>query len=211
MTRRNLEVKRRGKIRKKTKPVYLIIAEGRNRTENLYFHNFRKQEYDFSLQIAKAGSKTDAESLYETMIAKWEELDLSSSKGDLGFVVIDIDNDSQKADKVLELIHKNHNPSIQFIVSNPTFEVWLLMHYRYTTKQFADGNAVIKELKKYIPDYEKNQDYFPVTCDRLQYAIVNSEKLEKHFEDEIWPSIRCNPRTDVGSLVCILCRCIIER
>ncbi len=167
MTKRNLGVKKRGKNRRKTKPVYLFIAEGRNRTEKLYLSNFQKQEYGFSLQFAKAGSKTDAESLYETMLTKWIELDLSDEKGDLGFVVIDIDNDPQKADKVVNLIQKNQNPSISFIVSNPTFEVWLLMHFRYTTKHFADGNAVISELKKYIPDYEKNQDYFPVIHDRL--------------------------------------------
>lgn len=201
MTERKLEIKKRGKSHRGAKPVYLVIAEGKNKTETFYLSNFQKQGKAYSLQFAKAGSKTDADSLYKTMIQKWKELELSSEKGDLGFIVLDIDNDPQKADKVLKLIQKNRNQSIRFIVSNPTFEIWLLMHFKYTTKHFADGNAVINELKRYIPDYEKNRDCFLVCADRLQDAVSNSAKLEKHFEGCSWPSVECNPRTDMGMLI----------
>ena len=135
------------------------------------------------------------------MIQKWKELELSSEKGDLGFIVLDIDSDPQKADKVLKLIQKNRNQSIRFIVSNPTFEIWILMHFKYTTRYFADGDAVINELKRHIPDYEKNRDCFLACADRLQDAVSNSAKLEKYFDGSSWPSVECNPRTDMGMLI----------
>ncbi len=88
----------------------------------------------------------------------------------------------------------------RFIVSNPSFEIWLLLHFKYTTKHCADGNAVINELKRYIPDYEKNRDCFLACADRIQEAISNSAKLEQYFEGCFWPSVECNPRTDMGAL-----------
>lgn len=206
MAKRKIELKKRGKVRRKTKPVYLLIAEGKNKTETIYLSNFQKQGMPYSLQFAKAGSKTDADSLYKTMIQKWNELELSSENGDLGFIILDIDNEKSKAEKVRRLIQDNDNEAIQFVVSNPTFEIWLLMHFKYSTKHFADGDAVIKELKRYIPDYEKNCDCFMLCVDKLQIAILNSAKLEKHFENNQWPSIECNPRTDVGKLIEYLLR-----
>ncbi|MCR5100132.1 MAG: RloB family protein [Butyrivibrio sp.] len=204
MTNRKLELKQRGKKQRKTKPVYLVIAEGRNKTETLYLSNFQKQGNNYSLRFAKAGSKTDAESLYKTMCAKWKELELSSEKGDLGFIILDIDNDQQKADMVRNLIRKNDNMSIKFIISNPTFEIWFLIHFKYTTKHFSDGNAVINELKKYIPDYDKNRDCFLFCMDKIQDAVSNSAKINEYFVNSEWPSVECNPRTDMGELMSLL-------
>ncbi len=204
MAKRNIEIKKRGNIRRKIKPVYLIVAEGKNKTETTYLSHFQGQEKSYSLRFAKAGNKTDADSLYETMQSKWKELELSSDNGDKGFIVVDIDKDPHKASGILDLINRNTNDAISFVVSNPTFEIWLLLHFKYTTKQFPDGNAVISELKKYIPDYAKNRDCFVALADRLNEAISNSDKLEKHFAHYIWPSDECNPRTDMGRIVSIL-------
>lgn len=50
---------------------------------------------------------------------------MSAKKGNLGFVILDIDNDLLKAQKVSALVHSNKNTAVRFVVSNPTFEVWL--------------------------------------------------------------------------------------
>ena len=63
------------------------------------------------------------------MVSKWNELELEEDIGDKGFIVLDIDNDERKAIKVYELIQNNKYPSIRFIVSNPAFEVWFLLHF----------------------------------------------------------------------------------
>lgn len=198
---RNLEVKKRGNKKRRQKAVYLIIAEGRNKTETLYLTNFQDQSKDFIIRFVKAGSNTDAESLYRTLVAKWKELGLDANEGDKGFIVIDIDNDEQKSEKISMLINKNSNDAISFVISNPTFEIWFLLHFKYTTKFYKDCNSVIADLRRYILNYDKNIDCFPYCEDMTMEAIENALKLENFFSKEIWPSTKCNPRTDVGRLV----------
>ena len=201
---RNLEVKKRGNKKRRQKAVYLIIAEGRNKTETLYLTNFQDQSKSFIIRFVKAGSNTDVESLYKTMVAKWKELGLDANEGDKGFIVIDMDNDKQKAEKIATVINKNSNDAISFVVSNPTFEIWFLLHFKYTTKFYKDGNAVIDDLKKYIPSYDKNVDVFQICECSLSDAIENSKKIEAFFSSSGWPSVECNPRTDAGRLVKML-------
>ena len=201
MTRREIGIKKRGTSRRKLKPVYLIIAEGKNKTEVLYLSHFQDQEKSYSIRFVKAGYKTDADSLYNALIDKWKKLDLSAKNGDLGFVILDIDNDPLKAQKISALAQNNTNTEVSFVVSNPTFEVWLLMHFMYTTKQYKDGNTVIKELRRYLPNYEKNRDCFEDCKDKIKEAVKNSITIAEYYADNEWPSIECNPRTDMGYLV----------
>ena len=205
MARREIGIKKRGTSRRKLKPVYLIIAEGKNKTEVLYLSHFQDQEKNYSIRFVKAGYKTDADSLYNALIDKWEELDLSAKKGDRGFVILDIDNDPLKAQKVSALAQNNTNTAVSFVVSNPTFEVWFLLHFKYTTKQYKDGNAIIKELRRYLPNYEKNRDCFEDCKDKMKEAVENSIILAGYYADSEWPSIECNPRTDMGEFIDILC------
>lgn len=204
MARREIGIKKRGTSRRKLKPVYLIIAEGKNKTEVLYLSHFQDQEKNHSIRFVKAGYKTDADSLYNALIDKWKKLDLSAKNGDLGFVILDIDNDPLKAQKISALAQNNTNTEVSFVVSNPTFEVWLLMHFKYTTKQYKDGNTVIKELRRYLPNYEKNRDCFEDCKDKIKEAVKNSITIAEYYADNEWPSIECNPRTDMGILVACL-------
>ena len=201
---RSFDVKRRGVARRKQKAVYLLIAEGRNKTEVTYFSHFQDQNKEYTLRIVKAGNNTDAYSLYKVISKKWDELGLSEVKGDRAFIVIDMDADEQKASKICDVMQKNNNKGIKLVVSNPTFELWFLLHFKYTTKHYVDGNAVIADLKRYIPNYEKNVDLFDLFEPKTEFAIRNAEKLEDHFGEETWPSVGCNPRTDVGELVKVL-------
>ena len=197
-------LKERGKVKKSLRSVFLLIAEGKNKTETLYFSNYQNRTGLYALRILRAGSNTDAESLYKHMIAKWKEYELSAAKGDMGIIVLDIDNDEQKAQKILQLMRNNKESGIEFIVSNPSFEIWFLLHFRYSTKQYLTSKDVESELKKIILNYKKNKDYFEVCKEKTQDAICNSKRLAESWGDCVWPSAKCNPRTDVGKLVDML-------
>jgi hypothetical protein len=92
------------------------------------------------------------------------------------------------------------------ITSVPCFEVWILLHFAYTTHAFSaaggasDCDLVIDELDKKgrIPGYEKgSKDIFNVLRDKFETAIINAERLEKFH----LLSGTDNPSTKVHQLV----------
>ncbi len=204
---RRFTSKKRGKELRKRKPTYLMVAEGRNKTETNYFSHFQSPKRNYVLRIIKAGSNTDIESLYDTVVKKWEELGLATEEGDCAFIVFDLDNDEAKINKAEAVLKDNNIPGINFIASNPSFEIWLLLHFKNTSKYYMDGNDVISDLKKYIVDYEKNKDVFVVCESRMEEAIKNAFKLKENFEKDSCSLWHCNPMTDVMEMV----KCLINR
>lgn len=194
------DLKHRGREKRRRKKVFLLIAEGKNKTEANYFTHFQCQSKDYTLKILKAGYNTDAESLYKIMHEKWNSLGLDYNEGDRGFIVIDLDNDIKKAEIIKRLMSKC-NLGITFVISNPTFEIWFLLHYKYTSKEYFKCDEVVKDVKKYIEDYSKSADVYEELKNQQEYAIENAERLDRQYENEKWPSVKCNPRTDVYKLV----------
>ena len=71
------------------------------------------------------------------------------------------------------------------ISSDPCFEIWLLLHFTYTTKIYSShhkksaSSFVSDELRKYIDNYSKSdKSTFEKTILMLDFAIKNAEKLE---------------------------------
>lgn len=193
--------KKRDSFIKTPKSLLLLIAEGRNVTETQYFRQFQQRYSSFNIKILTPGSATDPEKMLETLERFWKKYDMSYTRGDQGFVVLDLDCNEKKA----RLIEKLESGSkiARFIVSNPCFEVWFVLHYRYSTHVYSDGNEVIKDLKRYIPEYQKNTDVTEALSGRLDTAMENACKLVKYYEemDYQWPSDKCNPRTDVPEII----------
>ncbi len=198
---RRFESKKRNSELRKQKPIILIVAEGENVTETQYFRSFQRRNADKNIRIILAKHVTDPEGMLKALQNKWKEMSLDSRKGDKAYVVLDLDCDEKKAALISELGMKARD--VEFIVSNPCFEVWFLLHYKYSTKQFYSGEAVIKELRSYIPNYEKNLDVSGKLETLEQEAIQNSDKLRKFFVNQKcrWPAIDCNPRTDADLIV----------
>ena len=60
---------------------------------------------------------------------------------------------------------KRDNPEIIFVESSPCTEYWFLMHYMPgpSSREYADYNVVLQELKKHILNYEKTEAFFNKT------------------------------------------------
>ena len=144
---------------------------------------------------------TDPEGMLKAIQTRWNELGLDARKGDKAYIVLDLDCDQNKAN-LIKRIQKNSKET-QFIISNPCFEVWFLLHFRYSTKQYLSGDAVIKDLKTFVPEYKKNLDISEQLDSSRAVAMENAEKLHKYFNElgYDWPSNNCNPRTDVDIIV----------
>jgi hypothetical protein len=56
--------------------------------------------------------------------------------------------------------------TIEMIVSRPSFEFWLLLHFEYASRPFSTATSVIDILQRHITDYDK--------ADRLIFSKVGS-------------------------------------
>jgi len=90
------------------------------------------------------------------------------------------------------------------ITSWPCFEVWVLLHFRYSTAPFTESgkdsacDKVVKEVKKHLADYDKGyQALYDQLAALMDGAISNAERLERHNSD----TTSNNPATKVHRLV----------
>lgn len=201
MMERMFSEKKRGSSVRRQKPLLLLITEGKNVTEKQYFKQFQKQQSSYNIRILTPGSATDPEKMWKTLERHWKEYDLSYDRGDRGCVVLDLDCNEGKARLIKEL--EMESKIAKFIVSNPCFEIWFLLHFRYSTHSFSDGKELIKELRKLIPGYEKNLEVAGILSDKLETAMANAQKLTDYYTEMgcQWPSVDCNPRTDVPEVI----------
>ena len=202
--KRSFSKKARNKHDRKEKPMVIITAEGRNETESKYFNGFRTADCPYIIKVHKAGNITDPTKLAISIRKRWEDEEADIRTGDKAFVVVDLDNKDSKAREIHRL--ENENNIEEYIVSNPSFEVWYLLHYDYSTHSFINADAAIRELKKHYKGYEKNSDMYPLLKDKMSKAIANADKLEEfhNAEEHSHPDVNCNPYTDVHNLVKLL-------
>jgi hypothetical protein len=76
---------------------------------------------------------------------------------------------------------------MQAIISVPCFEVWVLLHFQYSTAPFAKAGAnsscdqVLRELKKHFADYQKGHvNVYDKLASRLGDAMKHAARLAKH-------------------------------
>ena len=197
---RNFSKKSRNQMKKNPKPIILLIAEGHNVTESQYFKSFQNQYAGYNIKFLIPGSTTDPEGMLKKIERYWDEYDLNTDKGDIGFIILDLDCDDSKAELIHALAEKSDK--VQFVISNPCFEVWFMLHFKYSTRSM-NGKEAVKEIKAFIPEYEKNLNVFPILEDKLESAIDNAKRLKKHYGaiGAAWPSNECNPMTDVPIVI----------
>ena len=197
---RSFNKKTRNQAKRKPKPIILLIAEGHNVTESQYFKPFQHQYTNYNIKVLIPGSTTDPEGMLKVIERYWNEYELSYDNGDIGFVVLDLDCDDSKAALIKKLTNKSDK--VQFVVSNPCFEAWFLLHFRYSTRM-ETGKEAFHEIQSYIPQYEKNMNIAPILADKLDTAMENAKRLHSYYRElgRKWPSSECNPMTDVPVII----------
>ena len=173
----------------KRKKVIVLSFEGKNNmTENLYFSHFKACDNSYIIKAFSSGA-TDIVNMIKSTKNKRKKYDYNP-KEDLTFIFVDGDDNSSKVELIKTQIKKQPK-DICIILSNPCFELWFLNHFVYTTKHMNTKSLFI-ELNKYIIDYQKNKDVYPLICDKIDAAINNSENQSNNSND--------NPKTNVQML-----------
>lgn len=172
---RELTRKKRGVVRKKRRPVMLILLEGKaNKTECNYFQSLKKNRTSYVLELYRPGN-TDPKSMIEAIDKRWSRDDLSEELGDCCFVVLDMDCSITKKRYIDQLSVEKRT---KLVVSNPSFEFWYLLHFCETTREFLNQDDLIKKLKEYVPDYEKNMNLEIQLRANARIAIRRARKID---------------------------------
>jgi hypothetical protein len=73
------------------------------------------------------------------------------------------------------------------ITSTPCFEIWVLLHFRYTTSAFAAAGGrsacdnVVVQVRHHLPNYAKGDPtIYEQIKDRTDAAIANAQRLAAH-------------------------------
>jgi hypothetical protein len=178
------ESHRRKKARRAPYARILIACEGK-KTEPNYFRALCKALRLNPINVVIADKKhgLDPMSLVEYA------LDEYTKESDFNHVFCVFDRDKHLTynaalDKI-RAFHMRRGSILHPITSIPCFEIWLLLHFTYTTRSFCaacdDSNCelVISELKNYMPDYEKGTKNIFIGDERLDIAINNAKQLEE--------------------------------
>ena len=91
--------KKRGQVNRSRTKLVLIAAEGRNKTEKLYFHELFQNNKDYRVRFTSS-TETDPVGIVASAVQyiRSEELDLKN--GDLAFCAVDTDTDMLKWGKM---------------------------------------------------------------------------------------------------------------
>lgn len=186
---------------------FLIVCEGQ-KTEPYYFDDLRARQRLRTLRIVPSTYGSSPVSVIRCATDLYNE---DSKRGldsyDKVFCVIDRDSHSEYnlALKLIDELKSKGEPFFA-IPSNPCFEYWLLLHFRYTRQSFHASSkksiceAVIHELKKQtgFSKYVKGErGIYTRLEDRIFTAIRHAQRAEEDAEktgDD-------NPTTSIAKLV----------
>ena len=194
--------KSRGKPQRKRKPVVLLIAEGQNKTEKLYFQHFSTPESKYAVKVVSRG-ETGPQGMLDSLQRECMENDVSA-KDDIAGIILDLDCNEERAKQLRELLSQEEYAHYKAFASNPCFEVWFVAHFHELRGTYSGSSQVLEDLKRQLPDYDKGRDCYRKLKDHTQEAIERCKAKERQYKDRNWPSGDCNPRTDVAELVELL-------
>jgi len=194
---------RRINNRSTQKQVYII---GDGHSEKIYFEQLKVNEDIKGLNIKP---ELPVHSGYKSIFTKAKAY-IKEDKECKVYCLIDFDKIVEEGkvkqfNKDLEAVLKNKQ--IQVFINNPCFEFWFLCHFEKRTGAFKNCDAVANELKKYVTDYCKRQDYLRkkgiyshLRPNMVSHAIPNSEFLESDRENRS----DYYPRSEVYKLLKVL-------
>ena len=196
---RKFEQRKRNTEKRKRNPFVIIGCEGKNKTEKIYFSNFNSRQC--IIKFSK-GNSTDSKGIVQDLINFIKSNEIELEENDKVYAVFDTDvgqNKQQQIEEAKELAEEN---GVEIITSTPTFELWFLLHFKFTTKVFVSNKALQDELTIKIPNYTKSNNTYLDVKGLTGQAIENAKRLEQYQlnEGHVLNSENCNPYTGVHKI-----------
>lgn len=184
---------------------FLLLCEGEV-TETDYFKDLARLLRSSLIEVEVAREiRKDPKRLVELAndrraLAKREarRANDSSLAYDEVWCVFDVDNHA----RLKEAINQASSLSIDLAISNPCFEIWILIHFQDQWAHIT-GDKVCEYVKRHIPNYEKHLD-LPKVKGKACGAIKRAKQMEDRAASNgnHW----ANPSSGVWRLVSNLCQ-----
>ena len=198
---RNFERRKRNDVKRNRNPFVIIGCEGNNnnKTEKTYFTNFNSKQCIIKFPN---GNSTDPVGIVEDVLS-FIKNDVGREEKDKIYVVFDTDVNPEKQQQIDEAKKLAKENGVEIITSTPSFELWFLLHFGYTTKMFTSNNDLQNELMRHIGNYSKIGNTYRQIKDMTEQAIEDAKKLEKYQIEngQALDNVNCNPYTAVYKVV----------
>lgn len=197
---RGREIKKKDTKEKPRAKIY-IFTEGD--TEEIYLKHFEVREYNAEV-ISKDPKHTDAISIVNSakVFIKKEPLDLEL--GDRVYCVFDSDPKSNpNIQLAFDTIKEMSAQGLCCIFSNPSFEVWFILHIKDSAPYGLTAPQIKKLLKNELmsvyPHYRETTDIFDWLKDKQHLAYQRAKRLHSS-QQKIYRRVlshECNPYTNI--------------
>ncbi|MBF0394952.1 MAG: RloB domain-containing protein [Alphaproteobacteria bacterium] len=142
----------------------LIVSEG-TETEPKYFEALRRHLRLTAAVVVKADCQSTPLAVVRYAI------DIGGGYDDVYCLV---DRDTHPLDQARIEAGK---AGFRLLISDPCFELWFLLHFKFTTAPFSCCDELARALERYLPDYEKRGDNFPIIRSKTADALINAVRL----------------------------------
>jgi hypothetical protein len=196
---------------RKTNNLFIIATEG-EKTEVEYFEQFKdiisaKNLKVYIKLIPSKSGRSSPKSILENLDTYNEEYKLLEEDS----LWIVIDRDHWKERDISDVAAKCQQKSYRLALSNPCFEIWLILHFA-DVSQFSivykrelelnkrinsNRTSTENELRKYCHNYKKNHFDFSSIFPNTKTAVQNAKRLITNPRAR-WP---INIGTDIYKLI----------
>lgn len=205
-------IRNRGKERKgktiKDKPCKIyIFTEGS--TEEIYLKHYHNKKKGIEI-IPVDTEHTDALGIVKYAKDYIDDNEIDIELGDRCYCVFDSDPKSNTHIKeAFDLIRGYKHKGLECIFSNPSFEIWFILHFRKAPygKTADDIKKMVKNLLKgKVSNYKETTDIFDILWDKQnnalkEAALLHTEQMKIHTDVL---SHECNPYTNIFEFILYL-------
>lgn len=169
----------RSKETREVRRKFLILVEGRS--EENYFKRFIKRNSSLKV-IPIVAKRRDPGNIIKICVQKSEEYDISDVRKDKVVVVYDIDQNT--AEQICQCDKKCVKSNIDMYLSSPSFECWLIMHFRDVSNNDTQDVLVDSMTRELGYKYNKSKNINgKISEDMIKDAISRSSNIIPDFKN----------------------------
>lgn len=181
---------RRTGNRRKGNKVFGFILEGE--TEFWYLNMLKRHERQLKIKFKpQLSSKLSIDRQFSLAKSMSEDFEVVFWIIDLDTLIEESRVTTSGQEKPIDKFKRFRNailkdyPNVTVVVNNPCFEIWILLHFKFTEKPYSNCDEVRREIVSFIQHYEKTKDFYTKWSndiytrfkDQLEAAKSNSESI----------------------------------